>query len=212
MNKVVLLIIFIFCFLLTASLILKIYIDVFFSLNGHESYFEARFYILKGIFLNYKFTLPQQKDKRKKKKNKEKKESGIKETLIHLLKSNIPKARDYLLIFKNHLNRFNIHIFNAEFDLGTGNASTCAILTGGVWGIMGIVEAFLSSSPGYLKNRKIKVKPNYTSDKIKINFHSIISIRLIHTILVIPRLGLLLLKNNKKKYVSGGDFSGRASY
>lgn len=212
MNKVVLLIIFLFAILLTLLLFLKVYIDVFFSLKGHETYFEARFYILKGL-ISYKIILPKVKSKRNKKNINKKKESKIKYILIELLKNNIPKVKDYLLIFKDNLNKFKIDVFNAEFDLGTGNACTCAVLTGGIWGIMGVVESFLSSAPGYLKNRIIKVKPNYSSDKIKINFHSIISIRLIHTILVIPRLGLLLIKNNnKKKIVSGGDFSGRASY
>lgn len=207
MNKVVLLII-MFSILLTLLFFLRIYIDVFFSLDGHKGFFEAKIYILKGI-ISYKITLPSDKNKRKKKKIKAEEKSKIKE----ILKNNIPKTKDYLLIFKNHLKNFNINLFNAEFDVGTGNANTCAILTGGIWGIMGIVEAFLSPVPGYLKNRKIKVKPNYMSDNIKIKFQGIISIRLINTILVIPRLGLLLIKNNNnKKYVSGGDFSGRASY
>jgi len=85
-----------------------------------------------------------------------------------------------------------IYVERLEFKavIGTGDASSAAILAGVAWSLAGILFSILHSFTN-VKNKKVEIRPDFTGKKFNVELYCIFKVKIVYIIVI----GLMILKH-----------------
>lgn len=162
----------------------KIKIVIEYRKGGQNDHFEVAFFVLKKRFGYKKNRSTEEKD-------------GILTDYKKLIK-NIEKSRNFYqknkeIIMKilNYI-KCRIYVERLEFKavIGTGDASSAAILAGVAWSLAGILFSILPSFTN-VKNKKVEIRPDFTGKKFNVELYCIFKVKIVYIIVI----GLMILKH-----------------
>jgi len=167
--------------------------------NDKDDHIVLSIFALGGI-LKYKYEIPlvdlglkgirsrkvKKKGRKEKVESREKKLLGFNEIvdrykyLKDLYKSN--KSLIKYLKKKALVDKFGLFC-----EVGTGDAYSTGIVSGSVWGIAGMIDAFFTNNFRMVEKR-VRVNPNFIEKVFKVDFLCIFSIKVVHIIVVAFRI------------------------
>ncbi|WP_171046249.1 DUF2953 domain-containing protein [Lentibacillus cibarius] len=99
-------------------------------------------------------------------------------TIIHKFSKNFSeKMKDVNTAVSVVLKRIRFHSISWKTDVGTGKADTTGMVTGGIWGMKGMVIGLLTSKSTLVTEPSIVVTPFFNQRKISSVFDCMITIR-----------------------------------
>ncbi|RYG74926.1 DUF2953 domain-containing protein [Lentibacillus lipolyticus] len=107
-------------------------------------------------------------------------EQSFQETLsqLHQLSHNgVQKIRDMHTAATIIFDRILFHQITWNTEAGTGKADTTGMVTGGIWGVKGMVIGLLASKSTFVREPSISVTPFFNQQRIRSVFDCMISIR-----------------------------------
>ncbi len=126
-------------------------------------------------------------DKKKKKRRKvqENLKTGLNNTDMDM---SLERFLGMKPILKRFLKRVAVHRFELSTSFGTGDAAQTGKLSGGVWTLLGFMQAFLHQSMNVKREPKFSAEPCFSVKCLMIDFDCIISFRVGHAIVTAIRL------------------------
>lgn len=107
-------------------------------------------------------------------------EQSFQETLslLHQFSNGaVQRMRDMRVITSLIFERIRFHKITWNTEAGTGKADTTGMITGGIWGIKGMVMGVLASNSTFTSEPSISVTPFFNQQRISSVFDCMISIR-----------------------------------
>ncbi|TRM12960.1 DUF2953 domain-containing protein [Lentibacillus cibarius] len=99
-------------------------------------------------------------------------------TIIHKFSKNFSeKMKDVNTAVSVVLKRIRFHSISWKTDVGTGKADTTGMVTGGIWGMKGMVIGLLTSKSTLVTEPSVVVTPFFNQRKISSVFDCMITIR-----------------------------------
>ncbi|MFD2046337.1 DUF2953 domain-containing protein [Ornithinibacillus salinisoli] len=104
--------------------------------------------------------------------------SGGTDGLKNRMKNSLQKMKNFGNILKRLLAKTHFHQLHWQTVIGTGNASTTGIITGGIWTIKGSIIALLKELGNVSENPTIIINPNFQMKQLESKIDCIVSIRI----------------------------------
>lgn len=206
----------VFFFLLLLVLTLNANLLIEYKKSGKDDHFVLSFFILRGL-IKYKFEIPMVRTGKRGIKVKGKKEAGRKEKDKGYFQKNVNyraylgKMRVYSPIVKYVERKFVIKELKIKIRIGTGDAFHTGLLSGALWGVLGILDSYISNRIT-VEKKNIKVRTNFSYREFKVDIYCIFRTKLVHIIIVAFRILLnylvMKIKSRRKK---GGKKHGGTS-